>query len=90
MQVDVKAGPDQIRAIHNLAAVILDLLRSNPEQVGPMPAEAALANANAANAFRDQIAAQWCEAYRVLPEGEEKESLKEEFWFWSDLYEREA
>lgn len=85
MQVEVKAGPDQIRAIHNLAAVVLDLLRGNPEQVGPMPAEAALANAKKANEFRDQIAAKWCEAYRALPKGEEKEALKEEFWSWSDL-----
>lgn len=85
MLIEIKAGPEQIKAVHNVAALVLDFLRSNPERVGPMPAGMARANADAANAFRDAIAAKWCAAYQALPEGEEKELLKEEFWAWSDL-----
>jgi hypothetical protein len=50
-----------------------------------VPADVAKAEADVAAAFRDQIAAVWCDAYRALPEGEEKSALSEEFYFWSDL-----
>ena len=87
MKVQIQAGADQIRAIHNLVCSIRNLLLDGGPSVGGVPAEVARAEADVAAAFRDQIAAVWCDAYRALPEGEEKEAFKEEFWFWSDLNE---
>ena len=87
MKVQVQAGANQIRALHNLVCSIRNLLLEGEEVIGGLPADVAKAESDEVAAFRDQVAAIWCDAYRALPEGKEREALKEEFWFWSDLNE---